>query len=266
MSRFVSVVCNDDSLVSTAVRALRDQVVLPTNGDAIGHGVGWIQGDQTLLRTTPKPSPSAPGLFDVLVDIRARGLVGHVLSMTEVDDDITQLQPYRFRRWILAHSGEQPEERALRSLLAEVPEFVASNVKNITAGEVFSHMFLGELHRRGILDAGSPALYADALAALVRAVQVEAAVADFALVAISAKTLVTASVGHPVHAQLLRGLQTQPEPLFAGHRPRAVNHGAFKGVVLTDAAVTGDGWAELDDEHVSWLDDGWQLRSRTIHT
>ncbi len=263
MSRLIGYVCNDDSLMPVALRLIQESVELPPTAKSGGFGLGWLKEGRSLLRTTPKPAPSSPALLDLMADIRARALIACVRDRREVVDTLDQ-QPFRLRRWVFAHGGEDAGLPAThQQLLADVPRFVSSNVKGTTSSEVFGHVFLNELHRRNLLDAEADAAgqCAAALAAAIRTIQVGAAVADFAAISISARLLIAGALGHALHFREVRGLsQTKELPLFAGHKPRPTSHPTFKALFVTDAPVRGPEWQEVPDGHVLWLERDWTAR------
>lgn len=263
MPRMIAYLCNDDNLTPVAVRSVQASVDLPATAQSGGFGFGWLQEGRSLLRTTPKPAPGSPALLDLMADIRSRAIVAHVRDAADGEAETLDLQPFRFRQWVVAHAGEDvghPQTR--QQLLSGVPDFVAANVKGTSASEIFGHMFLGQLHRAGLLDGPvDAARCAGALAQMLRDVQVEAAVGQIAALAVTDRALVAGSIGRPLYYREIRGLsQVREEPLFAGHKPRPTVHPTFKGVFVTDAPVEGEEWRVVPDGHVMWVDRQWAVR------
>lgn len=262
MPRMIAYLCNDDNLTPVALRLVRDSIELPPTGESSGFGFGWIQEGRSLLRTTPKPSRSSGALLDLMADLRTRASIGAVRDASEGPADPLALQPFRFRRWVFAHAGEDAGlAETHQQLLAEVPGFVSGNIKGTSSSEVFGHVFLGELHGENLLDTRiDPEGCAAALAAAIRKIQIGAAVADLGIVAVSDRTLVAGAIGHPLYYREVRGLSHfKEEPLFAGHKPRPSSHPSFKAIFVTDAAVDGEEWKLLPDGHVMWLDRDWNV-------
>jgi len=255
--------CNDDSLTAVAVGTVRDLVEFPDAATSSGFGFGWVQDGRSLLRANPKPSSGAM-FMDLMADIPARSVVGHIRGPEDEEVATLDLQPFRFRRWVLAHGGEEPHiGPMLDSLLDSIPEFVRGNVKGTTGSEVLAHVFLGHLYQRGLLDEGrtDPAGCAAALAETMRQVQLEAAIASFAAVAVTDRMLVAGGFGHALAFRVVRGLSHfKDQPLFAGHKPKPTQHPTFKGVFVTDAPTEGADWVEVPDGHVMWVDRDWEIR------
>lgn len=267
MARLIAYLCNDDNLTPVALRGIRDGVQLPTTGESSGFGFGWLQDGRSLLRTTPKPAPASPALLDMMADIRARSLVGYVRDPSDEAADTLNLQPFRFRRWVFAHGGEDAGlTDTHEQLLSSVPGFVAGNVKGTTSSEVFGHIFLGRLHEHNLLDGRIDRHgCATALIEAVRTIQMEAAVADLGVVAVSDRMIVAGGIGHPMHYLEVRGLShTREEPLFAGHKPKPTSHPTFKAVFVTDAPTDGEDWQEVPDGHVLWVDRDWNVHFEPI--
>ena len=267
MPRFLAFMCNDDNLTPVALRDLRERVAIPSTSDSSGFGFGWLQDGRSLLRTTPKPSSGVPELLDLMSDARARTLLGHILTMEEGSVATLDLQPFRFRRWIVAHAGEVVgHAQTLAGLKETLPSFVAANIKGSNPSEILSHVFLAELHRLNLIDnATNRRGCGEAMAKTVQRLQVEATVAELALAAISERSIVAAAIGRPLRYYEYRGLSRQDgEPLFAGHKPKRLSHPTFKALALTDGEVVGEGWKDVPDGHVLWVDDQWNVQLTPI--
>lgn len=268
MPRLIAYLCNDDSLTPVALRAMQGSLELPPTAESGGFGLGWLQDGRSLLRTTPKPAPSSPALLDLMSDIRARALIGYVRDVSDGTVDTLNLQPFRMRRWVFAHGGEEAElAQTHQQLLGDVAKFVAGNIKGTSSAEVFGHVFLGELHARNLLDSAPDAAgqCANALATAIRKIQIGAAIADLGAIAVSDRMLIAGAVGHPLHYREMRGLsQMKEEPLFAGHKPKPTSHPTFKAVFVTDGPTMGDEWKVVPDGHVMWLDRDWTVKFAPI--
>lgn len=264
MARLIALLCNDDSLTPLAVRGLRESVDFPSTQEASGFGYGWIQDGRSLLRTTPKPGSGTPDFMDLMADIPARAIVGHIREPDGGSSPTLDLQPFRFRKWVFAHVGEQPElEQTRGRLLESVPDFIQGNIKGSTSSEVFGHRFLSELYSSGLLDKGrtSPERCAEGLAETIRAVQIEAAVAEFAAVAVTERSMVAGSIGRQLYYREVRGLQdSREQPLFAGHKPKQTSYPSFKGVWVTDSPTDASDWEALPDGHVLSVGSGWDIQ------
>lgn len=261
MPRLIAFICNDDSLTPLAVSRLKPHLEFPATETSGGFGFGWLQDGRSLLRTSPKPGVGTPDFVDLMADIPARAVLGHIRSAEDGTAPPLDLQPYRFRKWVFAHEGEVPEtKRARDELLSTVPEFLRRNVKGSSGSEVFGHMFWSELHRRGLLDKAAEAHErAAALASFTAGLQVQAAIGEFAAVTASERSLFCAAIGCPLYYREIRGIDgTRDEPLFAGHRPKATSYPAFKALVVTNAPLDTDEWEQVPDRHVLWVDRAWE--------
>ncbi len=268
MFRLLAYICNDATLNATFFeQGLVDLDIEEIDAQA-GLGLGWVQDGRSLLRTTPRPSATSLRLAATLGDIPARSLVAHHRDPTLDPVDTLDLQPFRYRRWVYAHAGELPASAELRNdLSASIPQFIAGNVKGESGEELMFHHFLTALHRRGQLGDGTPsgAVCADALAESIRGVQ-EQALAQYSAVAVSERLLLFASIGVPLFYREVRGLrEDRDKPLFAGHRPKPLEHSSFKAcmVVQSDEAP-GPEWTQAPDGQVGWVGRDWELRFRAI--
>ncbi len=259
MTRLIAYICNNDSLNSVAVEALAPSLDVWPDEKPPGFGFGWIQDGRSLLRTTPKPSDGMPSLTGMLGDIRTRSFVAHVLEPGQQPAPALDLQPFRFRKWVCAHTGEVPEvDDARRELLETIPSFIRTNVKGDSGSEILCHMFLSELHGRSVLEDGrrDPRAAAEALHATMTRLQSEAAIAEFALVAVTERGLLAGAFGSDLFYREQRGLEEKEAPLFAGHSPRPIQHPSFKSVTVTNAPnPDAEGWTKIPDGKVLFVRD-----------
>ncbi len=264
MPRLIAYLCNNDSLTPVAARAVASTLDFPDTADASGFGFGWIQDGRSLLRTNPKPTPSTPPFVDLFGDIPSRAIIGHIHGVDEPVGSNYDLQPFRFRKWVVAHAGEQPSPETLEPIRESIPKFIRGNLKGTVAAEVFGHTFLAELHSDKLLDKGRTNRRgcAEAMARTIRRVQVEAAVASFNGVAVTDRGVVAGTIGRELYYRQLRGVDdVAEEPLFAGHDPRPKHHAAFKAVLVSDAVTEDqDAWEPIPDRHVLWVKRDWTLQ------
>lgn len=267
MPRLIAYLCNDDSLTPVAVRAVGESLAFPSTPDSAGFGFGWIQDGRSLLRTNPKPAPSAPAFEDLFGDIPSRAIIGHIHDGEDEVGSNHDLQPFRFRKWVVAHAGEEPDADTLEPLRMSIPKFIRGNIKGGTAAEVFGHVFLAELHAEKLLEKGrsNPQGCARAMARTIQRVQVEAAVASFAGLAVTERGIIVGTIGRELQYRVMRGVdELNEEPLFAGHKPRPVHHSAFKAVVVSDAVDDDEEWEPLPDRQVLWVDRDWELNFMAV--
>lgn len=264
MAKLIGFLCNDDSLTATAIGAMRTEIAFPQTTESPGFGFGWIQDGRTLLRTHPKPSGGSPDLVSLLSDIHSRALVAHVRDAQDEPVSALELQPFRFRRWVVARAGDELTEHKA-ALLDGVPGFVRSNIKGPSSDETLCHLFLAELHRRDLLEKGrtNPRGCAEALSRTMERVQSFADDVAFSAVAVTERVLVAARLERPLYYRNVRGISHMREqPLFAGHNPKPVRHPSFKAIFVTDAVVDAEaaGWLEIPQGAVLYVDADWNVR------
>lgn len=261
MPRMIAYLCNDDSLTPVALRQAKASLDVLSPADSGGFGFGWLQGGRSLLRTTPRPGKGSAELLDLMADLRTRSCVGVIRDPEQGHVDPLDMQPFRFRRWLFAHTGEQVELPEIHAeLLQDVPGFVASNIKGTTSAEVFGHLFLSELHSRNLLESRvDREACSEALAEAIRKIQIGVAVAKFAGLAVSERTLIAGGIGHELHYREFRGISQLEEPLFAGHKPKSTDHPSFKAILVTNAPTNTDDWVPIPDGQLLWIDRHWDV-------
>jgi hypothetical protein len=148
-----------------------------------------------------------------------------------------------------------------------VPEFISSNIKGESGEELMFHQFLTELHHAGQLGKGQAdaRVCADSLASAIRGAQSHA-LAEYASVAVSERVVLFASVGVPLYYREVRGLtESREKPLFAGHRPKPIEHPSFKAFMVVECDESpGDSWTAAPDGQVGWVGRDWKLRFRPV--
>lgn len=269
MSRLLAYMGNDDNLTWLALRGLVDELRLDAVAESSGVGLGWLQDGRSLLRNNPRPGADSPSFSDLMADIHSRSILGYMRDGGLEPVEPLELQPFRFRKWIFGQTGERPADAEIRaSLLDAVPTFIRGNIKGRAFSEVVFHRFLSELHARNVLEQGrnNPRACADAMARTMREVESGAAVADLCTLAATERAVVAGRLGAALHYREIRGLTAAAaEPLFAGHRPKAVEHPSFKAIVVCNGAPVGDDWKEIPDRHVLWVDRSWSTQLLPIN-
>lgn len=267
MFRLLGYLCNDATLNAAFFKHGLEHLEIDAVDVSSGLGLGWVQDGRSLLRTMPRPSRSSATLEAMLGDIPARSLIAHSRDTSDEPAATLDLQPFRYRRWVYAHAGELPASKELRSeLLGNVPEFIAGNVKGDSGEEIMFHLFVAKLHEESQLDGHTHGeRCAAAMAhAVVDAQQV--ALASYAGIAVSERLMVFASAGVPVWYREVRGLsEAREKPLFAGHRPKPIDHASFKALMVVQADDSpGESWERAPDGQVGWMERDWKLRFRDI--
>lgn len=275
MSRLLGYMCSDDSLTPYATDEVRQQAWLDEANLPATVGFGWVQESRTLLRKHPSQSSDPVDVLGLLADIPARSMLGHMRENLDGAVDTLDLQPFRFRKWVYAQSGQVPCMEEFRDeLVAETPDHIRRNISGSTGAEVVFYRFYHWLKKCNALAPsrlqGERA--AKAMAATLDEMEKKAHQAGFEgplsidIVAATERLVVAARLGDPVHYRVFNGIE-QPgeEPLFAGHRPKKIQHPHFKGVFVgSKLQPTTDEWRELPERSVMWVDGSWEAKTATI--
>ena len=268
MSRLIAYMGNDDNLTWLALRAVGDELRLKPAATSSGVGLGWLQDGRSLLRNNPRPADDSPAFVDLLADIHSRSIIGYLRDGELEAVEPLELQPFRFRKWVFAQTGEEPADVGVRqALLEDVPAFIRGNIKGRAFSEAAFHHFLSRLHGHSVLEHSrtNPRGCAEALAETMRAVETGAAVADLSIAATTERVFVAGRLGAPLYYRAIRGLVAPAaEPLFAGHRPKAIEHPSFKAIVVCNGEPEGEAWEEVPDRHVLWIDRDWSPQTLPI--
>lgn len=140
-----------------------------SDGEPLGSvswGVGFYQGGEILLKRRPFDERKALSFGDLVADIRADVLVGHIRTATVGALRTENTHPFRYRQWLFAQTGTVPHTDALRPrMLESLPQFLARDVRGETDAELVFYTFLSFLHDVGKLDRNDvdPAAAIDAL-------------------------------------------------------------------------------------------------------
>ncbi len=269
MSRLLGYMCSDDSLTPYAMGEVRREAWGDEAAPLATLGFGWVQESRTLLRKHPSDTQEPVDVLGLLADVPARTIVGHARDPDDGTVDALDLQPFRFRKWVFAQSGSAPEFEGYRdALLGAIPDHIRRNIKGKTDAEVILHFFYHRMKENGALSGGraSARLAAQALAATLAEVEQHAhrvgheGPISIDIVAATERLLVCGRTGEAIHYRIFRGIE-QPgeEPLFAGHRPKKIQHPHFRGVFLASHLQPGaDHWSEVPAHNVAWIDGDWE--------
>ena len=254
MADFIAYLCNDHNLTSV----LFDQLQIEEHPRELPSSIGWIQDGRSLLKERPKPT-QAVELTRVFGDIPSRSIIGYV------SEDAANLQPMRFRRWIFAHDGEFSELGETRSdIVEDVPNFIRDSIGTATGSAIVFQQFLAALHGEDALEISlpEPRLCAEAMLHAMSNSILRAAVANFAAVAVSERTLIASSFNQPMYFQLVKGLEEPKETLFAGHHPKSIPHPNFKAIVVTNIEPPDlTLWTKMEEQTTLYVDRDWELQT-----
>ena len=133
---------------------------------SVSWGIGFYQGGEILLKRRPFDERRSLSLGDIVRDVKADVLVGHVRTATVGALRTENTHPFRYRQWLFAQTGTVPAFSQLRPrLLDSMPQFLARDVRGDSDAEVVFHLFLSFLHDASALDRSevSPTVARDAI-------------------------------------------------------------------------------------------------------
>ncbi|MBK8938786.1 MAG: class II glutamine amidotransferase [Polyangiaceae bacterium] len=120
---------------------------------AVSWGVGFYQGGEILLKRRPFDERRTLSFADLVKDIKAEVLVGHIRTATVGALRTENTHPFRYRQWLFAQTGTVPEAERLRGrMLESLPQFLARDVRGETDAELVFYIFLSFLHDTNKLD------------------------------------------------------------------------------------------------------------------
>ncbi len=141
----------------------------PASKDGAGSvswGVGFYQGGEILLKRRPFDDRRALSFGELVKDIRADVLVGHIRTATVGSLRTENTHPFRYRQWLFASTGTVPAAETIRERVLEaLPQFLARDVRGETDAELVFYTYLSFLHDAGRLDRPdvTPTMTRDAL-------------------------------------------------------------------------------------------------------
>ena len=162
MARLVGFIANRPDLGSRALAvdaslySVRPPEPDPTQAEApssVSWGVGFYQGGEILLQRRPFDDRRVLSFGELVKDIRADVLVGHIRTATVGALRTENTHPFRYRNWLFASTGTVPNAEKIRGrLLESLPQFLARDVRGETDAELVFYTFLSFLHDAGRLD------------------------------------------------------------------------------------------------------------------
>lgn len=133
---------------------------------SVSWGVGFYQGGEILLKRRPFDDRRSLSFGELMSDIRADVLVGHIRTATVGSLRTENTHPFRYRQWLFASTGTVPAAETIRErVLAALPQFLARDVRGETDAELVFYTYLSFLHDAGRLDRPdvTPTMTRDAL-------------------------------------------------------------------------------------------------------
>lgn len=226
-------------------------------GEAEALGLGYFADGDVLL--SKRPGSLADADLVRLAGVHSPALIAAAQGAGFVFDE-EATDPFRFRRWLFAMTGEVERFEDLRApMLAAMPAHVARAIHGLTDREHVFGLFLAELRTTGRLDdLEVPAV--DAARSLAQAVRTldriareedhQTRPAPLAALASNGRVLVGVRRGWPLHYALLEGISTCEvcgiDERTPESDPRRAEHRRLRAVALATAGP-GPGFLEVPD-------------------
>jgi len=273
MTHLLGYICSNSSLTPYAIETVRQEAWPHRATPWAASGFGWLQESRTLLQK--HPHHGAPvDMLGLMADISARALVGHMSQDTNGGVDSLDLQPFRFRKWVYAQSGQIPQFETYRSeMLAETPDYLRRGIHGSTAAELLFLRFYHHMCENGSLAQNGVRgeAVARALAETLREAQRHQAPGDSGelglnIIAVTERFMVVARTGPPMHLRRFEGMKhPAEEPLFAGHRPKTISHPQFRAAFVASGLQPAQGdWQELEKNAITWVDPDWRTQTMAL--
>ncbi len=135
----------------------RRDLNLPEDARVDAYGLSFNQGDEVLHLKKPTADGERIDWVQLVGDIKTDCAIGHARSATVGDFRTENTHPFRFRRWMFAHTGTVPGFDIMRNdLRAKLPELLSLSVRGETDSEHMFYLVLSMLYARGLLDVEDP--------------------------------------------------------------------------------------------------------------
>ena len=216
MVHLVATIANDAELMPALLFSLRGQVTVPeVPNPNESWGIGYFVDDRALIVRKPASILEERSAFGIGGDLKSR----IIIACARYERIQADAPPFRFRRWLFAHTGNIADLGRLQGkVAAKLPDFVQDVLGDEHGGRLAHAMFLTELHRAGLLEEVS----ADPLAvggALKRTVDTllrlapEAGAENIAstFVASNGRMMAITTANQPVWVRKMDGLERLPD-------------------------------------------------------
>jgi glutamine amidotransferase len=152
MARLFGFIGNRSDLSPNVLKVEAAALRARVRGDRLGWGFGFYQAGEVLLRRRPVDDRSEVDVASLPADIKTDVLIGHVRQPSVGDPRTRNTHPFRYRKWLFAHTGTIAKFDGLRDrLVTSIPDFLMRNVRGDTDSELVFHLFLSFLHDGGKL-------------------------------------------------------------------------------------------------------------------
>lgn len=153
MARLIGYMANRGDALERVLKRERSVLHLRTSKSASGWGVGFFQNGEVLHRKRPHLSDDSLTWESIASGVQSDCVLLHVRKPTVGDFRVENTHPFRLRNWLFAQDGTigqfAEHEEALR---AEIPDFLARNIRGQTDSEYYFHLTLRFLHEEANID------------------------------------------------------------------------------------------------------------------
>jgi len=264
----------DPNLVGCALHMLQvPRPLRPTSEPAV-YGLGYYQAGEPLLERQPT-ARAGYNVRSLAENLESEIFLTHARGPGFPAKD-ENTQPYRFRRWLFAHSGRVEEfARVKLALQRALPDFWQRQLKGDTDSEILALYLLRRLRDRGLLDEADAPSVAFGRAVKEALEDVEAVLREQGVARQSpltcaitnGRSLAVARVGSPLSYRLIEGLMPcircglddkTPE-LHPSLRP----HRRMRAVAFVSEEASA-GQVEVPDRTVIVISPSLELRSEPL--
>jgi len=271
MGSLFGYLCNDFALVESAFHQVAGALNVSSPDTGFGWGLGYFQNKQVLLQKRL----AQPGSLDFGETVK--GIKAHCI-MGWSGERIPSLRsdagpPYRCRRWLLGHEGPLTDfDRYRDSLLDTLSERTRNNIHGRHPSELLLHYYADQIRQarpqrdlsediEGLVDTLGQSLIA--ARTIARASQSEVPPVQNVVIS-DGRVLIATCMGQPVRYRTIEGIFDDPvrrrEPLFAGHRPRKVDHPTFRATFVASGCDRGqEDWEVVHEPPVLVFDSQAQV-------
>ncbi len=269
MCRMLGAICNDEDLLSCAIEEVKDSLRCEDGETHDGIGVGFYSQDDALLTKKPSAKVAEIDFVSLVEGIVSNVLMVHIRKATVgVWKDINT-HPFRFRKWLFAHVGHLPQlEKNKEALLADMPPFLARDIKGDTDSELAFHVFLNVIFKHGkindlSMEVGLLDEYLRETVAIINQQHEEAKRPELAILVTNGEVMSAASQGIAMHYSLREGILECPRCEKSDQQKHI--HGRFKGVMV-GAAMSNPGhqWREVADGSLLHISKDLELKVQQL--
>ncbi|MFK7997954.1 MAG: class II glutamine amidotransferase [Polyangiales bacterium] len=156
MARLMGIMANRRDRIAAVAHQERDALASELQDSSTtvsGIGIGFYQGDEVLHKKQPRRDSEPIAWRTFLEGVKTDCAVMHARRPTVGDFRSENTHPFRYRRWLFAHTGTLERFDAIRDGLRNaVHDFLLRNVRGQTDSELLFHVILSFLHDAGRLD------------------------------------------------------------------------------------------------------------------